>query len=178
MGLTTNPDGTISVDLLEESRTGIDNGGIALEFNGIAENVVIDPMDSMNGSLRVNDYCVVTRAGQTSIRKGNRSFTLDDFIQLIEELGFDPQVKVRGLSEVPATKECDDQVAMVPGLAQVFALEIKLQEELDEDEDGATVLICHRPPGNPDNAKTLEVSPAAAEAHLSNHPDDTSGACP
>jgi hypothetical protein len=37
--------------------------------------------------------------------------------------------------------------------------------------------ICHRPPGNPQNQKTLCLPKKAAEAHLKNHPEDTWGPC-
>jgi hypothetical protein len=39
--------------------------------------------------------------------------------------------------------------------------------------------LCHRPPGNPSNARTITVgSEQAVEAHMRNHPGDTPGACP
>jgi hypothetical protein len=38
------------------------------------------------------------------------------------------------------------------------------------------VLICHRPPGNPENAHTISVSPNAVPAHLAH--GDTLGPCP
>jgi hypothetical protein len=37
--------------------------------------------------------------------------------------------------------------------------------------------ICHRPPGNPNNAQTLCIPKKAREAHLKNHPLDTCGPC-
>lgn len=40
---------------------------------------------------------------------------------------------------------------------------------------GDKVTICHRPPGNPDNQKTLEVGASALDAHLGH--GDTEGAC-
>ncbi|HJU87337.1 MAG TPA: hypothetical protein VJ788_08225 [Gemmatimonadota bacterium] len=45
----------------------------------------------------------------------------------------------------------------------------------DEDSDGAKVLVCHAPPGNPDNAVTIEVGESALPAHLAH--GDTEGAC-
>jgi hypothetical protein len=57
-------------------------------------------------------------------------------------------------------------------------------EEDDDDDDPADdeykekVTICHRPPGNPQNARTLRLPRPAAEAHLRNHPLDTPGPCP
>lgn len=52
----------------------------------------------------------------------------------------------------------------------------------DEDEDDTgdatgKVTICHRPPGNPDNAHTITVGEPAVQAHLRNH-RDTLGPCP
>lgn len=45
----------------------------------------------------------------------------------------------------------------------------------DEDEDGL-VTICHRPPGNPDNARTITVGTNASAAHLAH--GDCCGPCP
>ena len=38
------------------------------------------------------------------------------------------------------------------------------------------VTLCHRPPGNPENAQTLTVASAAAPAHFGH--GDTAGPCP
>ena len=46
---------------------------------------------------------------------------------------------------------------------------------VDEDGDGF-VTICHRPPGNPDNSRTITVSVDAAAAHLEH--GDSCGPCP
>jgi len=37
--------------------------------------------------------------------------------------------------------------------------------------------VCHRPPGNPANAKTINIGLSAVKAHVNNH-GDTLGACP
>ena len=37
--------------------------------------------------------------------------------------------------------------------------------------------ICHRPPGNPNNAQTLCIPKKAREAHLKNHSEDSCGPC-
>lgn len=141
------------VVLLEESRTGIDHqGSNGVELQGTAENIVIDT-PPMTGSLDVDGQHVLTRAGETSIRKGNRSLTLEDL-----ENG--DQVHVRGVYEG------DD----------VFAFEIKLQEEEEEEEgEEEQVTLCHIPPGNPDNAKTITVGASAVPAHLAH--GDYLGAC-
>ena len=39
------------------------------------------------------------------------------------------------------------------------------------------VLLCHAPPGDPGNAHTICISPAALPAHLAEHPDDHCGPC-
>ena len=49
-------------------------------------------------------------------------------------------------------------------------------KDKDKDKDGKKVTICHRPPGNPDNAKTMEVGASAVAAHLGH--GDTQGPCP
>ncbi len=40
------------------------------------------------------------------------------------------------------------------------------------------MIICHRPPGNPENAQTIEVPIDAAARHLRAHELDTIGPCP
>ena len=44
-----------------------------------------------------------------------------------------------------------------------------------QDQYNEKVLICHRPPGNPDNSHTLSVPPSAVAAHLAH--GDTLGPC-
>lgn len=43
--------------------------------------------------------------------------------------------------------------------------------------NGNKVLVCHVPPGNPENAHTICVSPNAVPAHLGNHEGDHCGEC-
>ncbi len=43
--------------------------------------------------------------------------------------------------------------------------------------NGNKVLLCHVPPGNPENAQTLCISPKAVDAHLENHEGDHCGPC-
>jgi hypothetical protein len=147
-----------SVVLVREKRTGINHEGSGgIEIDGTATNVVIDnaATDRITGSLDVNGYHVITRRAETSIRKGNRNLTLEDIVG--------KQVHVRGVFEQ------DD----------VFAQEIKLQDEVDADvtaAGGGKVTICHIPPGNPGNAKTITVGADAVNAHLAH--GDTLGPCP
>ena len=49
-------------------------------------------------------------------------------------------------------------------------------DEDGEEEEGVKVVICHIPPGNPENAHTVEVGEDAVEAHLAH--GDTEGECP
>jgi hypothetical protein len=51
-------------------------------------------------------------------------------------------------------------------------------DDPDDDQYDDKITICHRPPGNPSNAHTLRLPSSAAQAHLANHPDDTTGPCP
>jgi len=44
-----------------------------------------------------------------------------------------------------------------------------------DPEDSEKVKICHRPPGNPDNAKTLSVGASAVSAHIAH--GDSLGEC-
>jgi hypothetical protein len=150
-----------SVVILEERRTGIDHEGASgIELEGVARNIVIDSAtDPMTGSLDVyapDRYHVLTRAAETSIRKGNRSLTLDD-------LDDGDRVHVRGVWDG------DD----------VFAYEIKLQEEEEDDTAPDTcdvrdpekpnhILICHK-------GRTISVSPDAWAGHRSH--GDTCGPC-
>lgn len=146
------------VVLLEESRTGINHeGSSGIEIDGTAQNIVIDsPPNMMTGSLYVNEYHVLTRAGETSIRKGQESLTLEDIKG--------KQVHVRGVFEG------DD----------VFAFEIKLQEEEEDDvtpqstctswdpDKPAKIRVCH-------SGKTLSISPDAWPEHSAH--GDTCGPC-
>jgi len=149
-------DGTVTV--VSDSRTGIDHeGSSGIEIDGTAENVYFES-NLMTGYFDVNDYHVITRAGETSIRKGQESLTLKDIRG--------KQVHVRGVFEY------DD----------VFAFEIKLQEE-DEDEDevapasgcdvwdtdkSGKILVCH-------NGNTLSISPDAWPDHSAH--GDKCGKC-
>ena len=109
----------------------------------------------MTGSLCVDKYHIFTRAGETSIRKGQESMTLADIDG--------KQVHVRGVFED----------------GDVFAFEIKLQEEEEEEVAPASgcyvwdskrpgkILVCHK-------GKTLSISPDAWADH-SGHGDSCGG---
>ncbi len=153
-----------SVVILEERRTGIDHEGASgIELEGVARNIAIDPAgDPMTGSLDVDApdrYHVLTRVGETSIRKGNRSLTLDD-------LDNGDRVHVRGVFDGD----------------NVFAYEIKLQEEEEVDTDTSAATACNSPdPDRPGkilvchNGNTLSISPDAWAGHREH--GDTCGPC-
>jgi hypothetical protein len=66
-------------------------------------------------------------------------------------------------------------------VAQTGNQEINVAVDLGDDDiinEPGDILICHRPPGNPENAQTLSLSQAGANSHLANHELDTAGACP
>ncbi len=137
------------VKRLEETRNGIGHGDI--EIGGAAWNIQVGS-HPMAGSLEVNGYHIVTRTAETTIRKGNRALTLDDLQE-------GDQVHVKGEFEEAAD-----------GSSQVFAHEIKLQEEEEETDAPLTsctvhdldkpgkILICH-------NGNTLSVAPDAWPDH-------------
>lgn len=145
------------VVLIEEKRTGIGHqGSEGIEIEGPAHNIVIGS-NPMTGSLDVKGYHVLSRAAETSIRKGNRSLTLAD-------LGEGDRVHVRGVFEA----------------GDVLAHEIKLQEE-EEDGDGTPsacnyrdpaksnhILVCHK-------GRTLSIAPEAWPGHAGH--GDTCGPC-
>jgi hypothetical protein len=54
--------------------------------------------------------------------------------------------------------------------------DVGLSSSASANQYGENVIICHRPPGNPDNAQTLIIDESAVAAHLAN--GDTIGACP
>jgi hypothetical protein len=130
---------------------------VGVELEGIAQNISWLQGDPMTGSLDVDGQGVTTRAGETSIRKGNRSLTLEDLTP-------GDRVHVRGLYEG----------------AEVFAYEIKLQEEVEEDDPSQEtcdvpdpakpnhILVCHK-------GKTLSISPDAWPGHHGH--GDTCGPC-
>jgi hypothetical protein len=164
-GVAPNQEVDIVVDivggevvLIEEKRTGIGHqGSEGIEIEGLAHNIVITS-NPMTGSLEVNGYDVLSRAGETSIRKGNRSLTLAD-------LEDGDRVHVRGVFES----------------GDVLAHEIKLQEEEEEDGDEPTsacnyrdpaksnhILVCHK-------GRTLSIAPEAWPGHQGH--GDTCGPC-
>jgi hypothetical protein len=145
------------VVLIDEKRTGIGHDGSGgIEIEGLAHDIVIGS-NSMTGSLEVNGYHVLSRAAETSIRKGNRSLTLRD-------LEDGDRVHVRGVFEG----------------SDVLAHEIKLQEENDDEEPGTSscsyrdpaksnhILVCHK-------GKTLSIAPDAWPGHAGH--GDTCGPC-
>jgi Domain of unknown function (DUF5666) len=163
-GVAPNQEVEIVVDLvdgevvlIEEKRTGIGHPGDGIEIEGLAQNVTFDASNAMNGSLDVNGYHVISRAAETTIRKGNRSLTLADL-----EAG--DRVHVRGVFEG----------------GDVLAHEIKLQNEGEEDEGTVAacdyrdpaksnhILVCHK-------GKTLSISPEAWPGHAGH--GDTCGPC-
>ena len=140
-----------AVVLVDEQRTGIDHEGASgIELEGSVEYVNIDSSDDpMTGSVGVDGRHVETRAGETSIRHGNRSLTL-------EQLELGDLVHVRGVIE-------EGNV--------VFAFEIKLREEEEEEEEKDPSEICQLDPAKSNHIlvchkeKILSIPPDAWPAH-------------
>ncbi|HSF16349.1 MAG TPA: DUF5666 domain-containing protein [Vicinamibacteria bacterium] len=147
-----------AIVVVEERRTGIDHeGSEGVELEGRASSITPGE-NPMTGSLDVNGYTVLTRAGETSIRKGNRSLTLED-------LQDGDRVHVRGVFEGQ----------------DVFAYEIKLQEELENDGGNTGGGCDYRDPAKPNHilvchkGKTLSIAPDAWPGHRGH--GDTCGPC-
>lgn len=147
-----------SVRIVEERRNGIPHGDIEIE--GRIDRLEIEG-DPMTGALEVDGYSIVTRIAETAIRKGGRALTLEDLRE-------GDQVHVKGEYETAAD-----------GSLQVFAREIKLQDEIDRDDVPTTcnvfdpakpgkILICHK-------GKTLSVGADAWSGHAGH--GDTCGPC-
>jgi hypothetical protein len=65
-----------------------------------------------------------------------------------------------------------------PGLARKIAAHDDDDEDEDEDEEksnGKGIILCHRPPGNPDAARTIRVGVPSAVAHIAH--GDSIGRC-
>jgi hypothetical protein len=164
-GVKPNQEVTIVVDivndevvLIDEKRTGIGHEGSGgIEIEGRATSIVVGS-NPMTGSLDVHGYHVLSRAAETSIRKGNRSLTLLD-------LSEGDRVHVRGVFEGE----------------DVLAHEIKLQEEDDEEEDSTPSACNYRDPAKPNHilvchkGRTLSIAPDAWPGHAGH--GDTCGPC-
>jgi hypothetical protein len=63
------------------------------------------------------------------------------------------------------------------GVSKIWRISVVSQDQLPTtDGSGGKVIICHAPPGNPNNRHTIEVGQSAVSAHLGH--GDTLGACP
>ena len=140
------------LQLIEERRNGIGHGD--LEIEGLVDQVVtLSPTG--DSTFVIDGYTVVARPGQTAIREGNRS-------RSVQEVTAGRRVHVKGVWLAPSSSSGSAQ--------QVLAHEIKLQgPEEDGDDDGQKITICHK------KKNTLSVSVSAWPAHQAH--GDTMGAC-
>lgn len=136
--------------LIEERRDGIGHGD--LEIEGLVDQVVTVSL-STDSTFLVKGYTVVARPGQTAIREGNRSRTVEDVTE-------GRRVHVKGVWLVPTGSSGSGQ--------QVLAQEIMLQGP-EGDDDGPKITICHK------KKNTISVSVSAWPAHQAH--GDTMGAC-
>jgi hypothetical protein len=65
-----------------------------------------------------------------------------------------------------------------PSQDQKIKLDIDVDLGDDVSNEPGDHVICHVPPGNPENPQTLSLSEAGALSHLANHDLDTNGPCP
>ena len=136
--------------LVEERRNGIGHGD--LEIEGLVDQVVTLSMND-DSTFIIKGYTVVARPGQTAIREGNRSRTVNDV-----KVGRRVHVKGVWLDSPQASAS-----------QQVLAQEIKLQGPEGDDDDGQKVTICHK------KKNTLSIGASAWPAHQAH--GDTMGAC-
>jgi hypothetical protein len=137
--------------LVEERRNGIGHGD--LEIEGLVDQVVTVSLNA-DSTFVIDGYMVVARPGETAIREGNRSRT-------VEQVTVGRRVHVKGVWLAPSGSSGSTQ--------QVLANEIKLQGPESEDEEGQKITICHK------KKNTLSISASAWPAHQAH--GDTMGAC-
>lgn len=154
-----NQEITIVVEIIDgeavvtdEMRTGIGHGDIEIE--GLVDAVLtLNPAG--DSRFRIDGRVVIARPGTTAIREGNTARTVND---------------------VTAGRRVHVKGEYVNGSTDILAREIKLQGPAeDEAGTGGKVTICHIPPGNPDNRRTLTIGASAWPAHQAH--GDTMGPC-
>jgi hypothetical protein len=164
-GVQPNHEITITIEmiddevvLVDERRTGIGHGDIEIE--GLVEKRLATSTTA-DSKFQIDGKIVLARPGVTAIREGNSARTVND-------VTVGRRVHVKGI--------------WVEGSrTDVLAHEIKLQgpDEIfpvpGTSDPGGKVTICHIPPGNAANAKTLEIGASAVPAHMGH--GDTMGAC-
>jgi hypothetical protein len=106
---------TTSVVLVEQKRNGIGHGD--LEIEGLVQEV-ISRSTTGDSRFRIDGRVVVARPGQTAIREGNTSRTVND-------LAVGVRVHVKGVWMTGTTSSQQE----------VLAHEIKIQRDDDEDDD-------------------------------------------
>jgi len=67
---------------------------------------------------------------------------------------------------------CTSSPSNPASISTIYVVDVRCGHDLKK------VVLCHVPPGNPDNPQTLCIAPSAVPAHLSNHPGDCLGPCP
>jgi hypothetical protein len=136
--------------LLDEHRTGIGHADVELE--GLIERVIaVNPAGDSRFQIHARN--VIARPGVTAIREGMEKRT-------VEDLRVNMRVHVKA--------------ALVEASTDLLAHEIKIQNA--DDPSGDTITICHIPPGNPANRRTLVVGIGAWPGHQGH--GDTLGPCP
>lgn len=94
----------------------------------------------------------------------------DDLVKRIAAARLTRQEALRGLAGAAAA------AAGAAFVSEETAAKKRGKVKAQQNGNGK-VTICHCPPGNPDNCKTISVGSKAAAAHLRNHENDTEGEC-
>jgi hypothetical protein len=163
-GVLPNHEITITIEvvddevvLVEERRTGIGHGDIEIE--GLVEKRLATSTTA-DSKFQIDGKIVLARPGLTAIREGNSARTVND-------VNVGRRVHVKGVWVEGSQTDVLAHEIRLQGPDEIFAL--------PGTSDGGKVTICHIPPGNPANAKTLEVGASAVPAHVGH--GDTMGAC-
>ena len=184
-------DGDGEIDALEPTDQ------VTKEWHGVTGTIELEDVDG--GGLVVGDVVLVTvedhdldTTGAPDTVNVTVTSTTDaaGFTLLLTETGNSTGVFV-GAIELGETTDAPTQVLAAEdgdtitgtyddtldgnGDNPVPVIDTLTVEATEDDENGETVTVCHMPPGNPGNARTLTVGASAEAAHLAH--GDTLGEC-
>ncbi len=154
------PGGNVTFTVTIENDGELDAGSFVVQFlvdgEQVGENVTIDGLAAGETTTATSDNWTATE-GEHTVE------AIVDADEQVDEHAEDDNTASTTLT-VEAEEQDDDEAD--DGDA----------DDGESDEDGEKMTICHRPPGNPDNAHTITVGEDSWEAH-ENH-GDTKGECP
>ncbi|HUF38131.1 MAG TPA: DUF5666 domain-containing protein, partial [Anaerolineales bacterium] len=157
------------------------------ERTDIKGEITLGEMVKVTGWILDNGSWLATEIKHTGLHLGQGCFFVSSVVRSVDE---ERIVLVDGLTlprsgdlvETGDLKEgsvvryhyCVDQDGE-GRIRRIFALS-QLDRPIPVNEESGKVVICHYPPGNPENEHTIEVGEPAVQAHLAH--GDSMGACP